>query len=356
MTIGKLYFRILHMSKLNTANRRICSRCVMPEIPPHFSLDSEGVCRLCRLASEQAQAPKPQPMLETDFVKILENKRGKGKYDCLVMCSGGKDSTSALYYMVKRYKLKTLAFTFDHGFETEEALDNVRRAVDILGVDFLYFKSGAMKNFFSKLLNSHSQAVICHPCSIWYMQLTWDIARRHDIPLIIAGWTKGQSSVSDSSVMSKCACSVSEPEFEAMGKATQDFIDHEIRKDPEYAEFPSSMEGMLAAAKKSHKAMVISPHWFLPQDQETYIALIQKELGWVQPKMSYPAGSTNCALNFLSVYYSLKNYGYTHYHVEFSKMIRQGLMTRDEALQRLEFTWDQDFLNQWAAKLNHRVE
>ena len=54
------------------------------------------------------------------------------------MCSGGKDSTSSLYYVKKRYNLNPLAFTFDHGFETEEAMRNIKNAVEILDVDFLY--------------------------------------------------------------------------------------------------------------------------------------------------------------------------------------------------------------------------
>ena len=46
--------------------------------------------------------------------------------DLRVIWSGGKDSTLALYHIKKRYGMTPLAFTFDHGFENEEALRNVR--------------------------------------------------------------------------------------------------------------------------------------------------------------------------------------------------------------------------------------
>lgn len=322
--------------------RRICGRCVLPESLPDIRLDDEGVCNIC-LEHEASKGAEPvAPALETDFVKILEQNRGKGEYDCLAMCSGGKDSTAALYYMVRRYKARVLAFTFDHGFETPEAMENVRRAVEALGVDFLFFRTEFMTGLFSKLLETGSRAVICHLCSIWYMDLTFRMAGRFSVPLIIAGWTKGQSS--HQGVMSKCGCNANQPEFAAMARETRAFIDAHVRRDPRYRDFPDGMEEVLARAKKRHRCLVLSPHWFLPHDSEVYVPLIQKELGWSYPRSSYPAKTTNCALNFLAVRNSLRDYGYTHYHVEMSKLIREGQMTREEALSQLDVPLDAGIL------------
>jgi hypothetical protein len=52
------------------------------------------------------------------------------------------------------------------------------------------------------------------------------------------------------------------------------------------------------------------------------------------------------------VHNSLEYYGYTHYHVEMSKLIRQGLMTRDKALRLLEPNYDKDLLNRIAEPLD----
>lgn len=189
---------------MNLPNRPTCTRCVMPSSPPWITLDDQGVCSLCHDWDRmQKAAAGTRPALETDFLRLLKKNRGKDKYDALVMCSGGKDSTSALYYMVRRYKRRVLAFMFDHGFETDEAKANVQRAVEILGVDFLTFRSTFMHDMFDRIMSSGSQAVICHLCSIWYMDTTFEIAARYRIPVIIAGWTKGQST--DGEMMSKCA-------------------------------------------------------------------------------------------------------------------------------------------------------
>ena len=326
----------------------------MPAHEPDITIDSEGVCNLCRTHENMKVFEEAQKPLESDFIKIINKYRGKYKYDCMVMCSGGKDSTSALYYMVRRFKLKPLAFTFDHGFETEEAMENIRNAVEILDVDFILYRSGYMKEMFSRILKTNSKAVICHPCSIWYMDLAFDVAARYEIPMIVAGWTKGQSTRQD--VMSKCGCSIHAPEFRQMAVHTKEFLDKQIKDIPQYRNFPSSMEDVLARAKKRHKSIVVSPHWFLPFGPEVYVETIKNELGWKVPKISYPQGSTNCALNYISVHNSMKHYGYTHYHVELSKLIRQGVITRDEALSQLELNFDKDFLNSIAQKLDYKFE
>ncbi len=270
------------------------------------------------------------------------------------MCSGGKDSTAALYYMKKRYRLNPLAFTFDHGFETEDAMENVRNAVEILGVDFLFFKTDFMKEMFAKIIKTKSKALICHLCSLWYMDVTFKMAAKFNIPIIIAGWTKGQSTKQPQ--MSKCACNIHQPEFAAMAAATKEFIDKYVRGDPKYKDFPTSMDEVLTRARMRQKCIVLSPHWFLPFDTENNVETIKKELNWKFPKLSYPAKSTNCYLNFISVYLAMKYYGYTHYHVELSKMIRMGMLTREEALNMLEMNFDKSSLGPILAKIGCKLE
>ncbi len=333
--------------------QRICSRCVLPESKPDIRLNEDGLCSVCVEFDKSRSCDYQRAALETDFIKIIEKHRGKGDYDCLVMCSGGKDSTSALYYMKKRYRMNPLAFTFDHGFETEDALANINRAVELLDVDFLFFRSTHIHDLVKKILETGSKAVICHLCSIWYMDLTFKMAARFKIPIIIAGWTKGQST--RQSVMSKCACNIDAPEFRSMGMATIEFL-KTLKKDPKYKDFPQSMEEVLKKAKKRHKSIVLSPHWFLPFETETYVKTIKEELDWDYPRLSYPKKSTNCYLNYLAVHNSMKYFNYTHYHVEMSKHIREGLITREEALKLLDTSFDKDLLNKIAKPLGYTFE
>lgn len=333
----------------------MCKKCVLPEVRPHIALDANGICNLCRdYEKQQKEEASAGKLLESDFIKILDKHRGKGRYDCLVMCSGGKDSTAALYFMKTRYKMNPLAFMFDHGFETGEAIQNVRTAAEKLGVDFMLYRTDEVKALFRELIRSKSKAVICHPCSIWYMQLGFDMAARIGAGIIIAGWTKGQSTKQE--VMSSCGCNVHAPEYREMSDETVKFLDGTIQKLPQFKDFPRSMDEMLKRAKKKTKAMVYSPHWFLPYTADEYVEIIQKEVGWKYPEVSYPRKSTNCMMNFVSVHNSMRDYGYTHYHVEMSKLIREGLMTREDALKNLSTDFSDQLLGEILAKLGLTVE
>ncbi len=159
-------------------SKKMCRRCVLLENKPDIWLNEDGICNICIEYSKTKDDNDGTRILETDFIKMLNLYKTHGEYDCLVMCSGGKDSTAALYYMKRRYKLNPLAFTFDHGFETEDAMENVKNSVEALGVDFLYFKTDFMKDMFSRILKTNSKTVICHLCSIWYMDITFKTAAR----------------------------------------------------------------------------------------------------------------------------------------------------------------------------------
>jgi len=326
---------------ISTAGRRICATCVLPEIRPHIVLDDAGVCNLCLDFNKKERTPL---LLESDFIRILDKHRGKQKYDCLVMCSGGKDSTAALYFMKVRYKLNPLVFMFDYGFEQSDAIDNVKRAVEKLDVDFMFFKTNFMKDMFKRLIHSKSKAVICHPCSISYIKLAYEMAARVQAPIIIAGWTKGQSVKQE--VMSACGCNVHQPEYKAMAVETQKFLDEQLADMPKYKGFPRSMDELLKQVKRSgNKAMVLSPHWFLPYGPDEYVKMIQDNLDWRYTAESFPRKSSNCSLNFVSVHNSMRDFGYTHYHVEMSKLVREGVMSRDEALRNLEMNFSDKLLD-----------
>jgi tRNA(Ile)-lysidine synthase TilS/MesJ len=320
----------------------LCKKCVLSEYKPDIWLNEEGVCNICVDFEKQKTAISTPGILESELVKILEKHKGKNKYDCLVMCSGGKDSTLSLYYMKKRYRMNTLAFTFDHGYENNEAVINIRNAVDILGVDWLYFKSDYMKGVFRKIITTKSAAPICHVCAIWYMQLVYNIASQYNIPIIVAGWTKGQATEG-----AECA-----KEYCSMSSATKDFIIRHLRCDAAYKDFPLSMKEAVKGADKKSRITAVSPHWFLQYDPYKAMEILQKELKWIAPSMSYPLNSTNCMMNFASVYLTMKHFGYTHYHIEMSKLIRKGELAREDALRLLEINFDKGFVNSILKKLD----
>jgi N-acetyl sugar amidotransferase len=117
---------------------RRCSKCNLPETHETITFDDQGVCNICNQHSVQ-KTSIDWGQRKNDLDALVEKYRGRHDYDCLVPFSGGKDSTWALYYLVKEYGLKPLVVRFDHGFLRPNLEENARRTIRRLGVDFHTF-------------------------------------------------------------------------------------------------------------------------------------------------------------------------------------------------------------------------
>lgn len=116
---------------------RLCKRCLMDDTVRGISFDENGVCTFCKVHDDlESKFPlnKETPSrLEALVTKIKKDSKEK-EYDCVVGVSGGRDSTYTLYNAVK-LGLRPLAVHFDNGWNSEIAVQNIKNACDILGVD-----------------------------------------------------------------------------------------------------------------------------------------------------------------------------------------------------------------------------
>lgn len=298
----------------------LCAKCVLPRHKDGIALDDRGICGACADVSRGRRRAEPA---ESDFLRIVEKSRGKAKYDCLVMCSGGKDSTAALYYVKKRYKLNPLAFTFDNGFEDPGAIANVRQAVTTLSVDWVYSRSGFMHDMYAQWVMTRQVFPVCFLCSLWYMRAVYETAAAYGIRLIVGGWTRGQTDEN------KAALGI-------LSAGIREFVLRMRGNFPHYRDFPDSMDTLRKQVKSSGRAVLVSCHWFLPFTDDEYAGVIRNDLGWKPISLSYPRNSTNCGINFLCSRLAVRRGAFTHFHVEKSSLIRKGMLTRDEALRQLE--------------------
>ena len=63
-------------------------------------------------------------------------KEGKGKdFDCIIGLSGGLDSSYAAYIVAEKMKLRPLLLHVDAGWNTDQAVGNIEKIVDGLGLD-----------------------------------------------------------------------------------------------------------------------------------------------------------------------------------------------------------------------------
>lgn len=107
-----------------------CSKCILTETMPYIEFDEQGVCNYCNSYTSRNN-PKPIEQLK-DLVKPYV---GDGNYDCIVPLSGGRDSCYSLHLIVKVLGLRPLTYTYDWGMVTDLARRNISRICENLGVE-----------------------------------------------------------------------------------------------------------------------------------------------------------------------------------------------------------------------------
>ncbi len=121
---------------------KICQRCVMDTSDRAISFNPQGYCNHCSDFLKQIQRLTYQGTAsDRDREQLVDRIRSAGKgrdYDCVVGVSGGVDS-SYLIYLVKQWGLRPLAVHTDNGWNSEEAVQNIRRVCNHCQVDYQSF-------------------------------------------------------------------------------------------------------------------------------------------------------------------------------------------------------------------------
>lgn len=180
------------VSKKNEGGLRRCTKCVLPITWETICFDDRGVCNICRNWHEK-QNVFNWDKAEKEFIKLTsEIKKRNGHYDCIVPFSGGKDSTFTLWAVVKKYGMKPLVVSFDHGFYRPRTLENRTRTFRKLGVDVITFTPNwkVVKKLMLESLKRRGD--FCWHCHAGIFAYPMQIAVSQKIPLVIWGEGGGE--------------------------------------------------------------------------------------------------------------------------------------------------------------------
>ncbi|MCP5108813.1 MAG: amino acid adenylation domain-containing protein, partial [bacterium] len=321
------------VEKLNLKSVTRCKKCLIPvNYPGGIHFDDEGVCDICR--EYETYEGKALSFFKTtaDFSRVVqraqENKRGE--YDCLMLYSGGKDSSYVLHRLVDM-GLKVLAFTFDNGYISETAFENIERTTKLLKVDHIVLDSEAMKEIFVESLWSDYN--VCNGCFKAVNTLGTKVAHEHNISLVVSGLTRGQ--IFDIKLHGLFKLGIFDDEtiderlklfrqnYHSMTHRTSRLIGVEITNE---------MLGNIYFADYFRYEKVST------QDIMTYLE--QKDRSWVRPTDT-GSSSSNCIINDVGIYVHLKDKGCHFYAAQLSWDCRFGTITREEGIEELtEFQVD----------------
>lgn len=313
----------------------ICSKCILPANFPGLTFNDQSVCNYCQGFKGTDILEEQKGHYEKEFLNLLEKYRERSEYDCLMCYSGGKDSTYTLDILKSRYGLSLLAVTFDNGFISPVAMENMRRVVEKIGVDHVIFKVrfDLLKKIFSTAATEElyprksleRASTICTSCISFVKFITLKIAIEKEIPFIGYGWSPGQAPIQSSlmktnpSLLRMTQKVVYEPLYKVAGDVIRPYFLEE-RHFNRGREFPYN----------------IHPLAFLEYNEGKIYGRME-ELGWVKPDDTDP-NSTNCLLNAFANQIHGERYGYNPYVFEIAKMVREGVMSREEGLKKINET------------------
>lgn len=124
---------------MNQIYHQQCARCVMDTTDPDIRFNSEGNCNHCtEFINIRAQHKYKGEETDLQFKALISKIKAEGKgkkYDCIIGLSGGVDS-SYVAYIAKHQGLRVLGVHMDNGWNSEEAVKNIKSIADILGIDY----------------------------------------------------------------------------------------------------------------------------------------------------------------------------------------------------------------------------
>jgi hypothetical protein len=322
-----------------------CSRCVLPESTPGIRFDKEGVCNYCR------SYKKLDYRGEKQLLKLLDSyRRGNSKYDFIVTTSGGRDSTYTLLKLVKDYGMKVLAVNYENPFADPQAKENIRNATEKLGVDIVRFK--LKKQIHQKIFKNSVNAWFRHPspalvpmmcvgCKNLWLPIV-RIAKQHDIHCVVSGGNRFEQVSFKKVLLSTAAQEKAETTliWEIFGLVRQTSRNLSYFK-PQL--IPSFIRGYLfgnpyALGSRIFRRGVkgIDLFFFVEWNEKEVISRIKSELDWNSPGQSSSSWRFDCRIGHMKDFMYMKTLGMTERDDFYAKMIREGQMTREQALQRIE--------------------
>ncbi len=314
-----------------------CNRCVLPDTYPGIAFDKSGICTLCRTHRQ------PEVRGRDRLDEVIQPLLNRGKYDCIVALSGGRDSTFALHYSVKELGLTPLVFTFANGYLPERTRMNIEQAVEKLEVDHILVEDDSMRkatpHILAAWMRRPSAAMIpllCSGCQTGFKRNLGKVAEQHGIRLVISGGGEPETSFAEAAMRISNRGLLGR--YAGLSMLLGALL--RIAVNPFYLSpgcFKSLYREYLYRfhlRKKCYKYLQLFR--YVEWDEDLILNTIRGELGWESPSYCATSWRADCDIHLLKQHLYKHTLGFTKNHELLGNMIREGKIGREAALVRLE--------------------
>ena len=324
---------------------KLCTKCVMPDTTPAIKFDKNGICNYCQ------SYKSPKILGETKLKEILESYKAKNKkYDCMIGLSGGRDSMFTLWKLVHDYNMKVIGINYDSPFASKQAKENIDKAVEILKIDLVKWEYPNNQHFnttakalkiWAKHPSSSTIPIVCTHCKSWWPKYFY-YARKYDVPLFVIGSNPFETASFKKKGFGGARTYHKLNNIPKLFKNTIKEFSH----NPEFlTKFsPIMYIKMFMGASHSNPFMryiykdinVVRLFDYIPWNEKEVETTIQENLDWKKSPEVEATWRFDCRLDYVRRLMYYKTIGVTELRDLYSKLIREGQISRDEALARLE--------------------
>ncbi|MGE3316485.1 MAG: N-acetyl sugar amidotransferase [Planctomycetaceae bacterium] len=318
---------------------KYCARCILPDTRPNLVLGPDGVCNAC--ASHATKPAIDWIAREQAFRDVVEHAMSRSRrYDCLIPVSGGKDST---WQVVKclEYGLTPLAVTWKTPARTAIGQKNLDNLIS-LGVDHVDYQINPKveKRFMLRAFEKFGSTAIPMHMALFSIPLT--LASRLEIPLVVWGENSAfeYGGVDDERKGFRLDGAWLRTHGVTHGTTARDWLAEGLSEKELSAYF-----GPTDAELKSKGILAAFLGYYFEWDPQKSLEVASAhgfESDTAGPRTGY-YDFADIDDDFISLHHYMKwpKFGLTRLFDNLSLEIRNGRMTRDEAIEIVRKAGDQ---------------
>lgn len=313
---------------MDKQNYRLCSNCIMDTTDSSITFDERGWCDYCRnfelniLPSWHTDERGESELLS--LAEKIKSKRKGNDFDCIIGLSGGLDSSYLTYIAKEKMGLRPLLFHVDAGWNTDQAVSNIEKLVDGLGLD-LYTEVinwEEMKDLQVAFLKSQiaDQDI---PQDTAFFSMLYKFARKYKVKYVLTG----------ANFSTECC---REPEawgaYPGIDKTLILDIHSRFGKRP-LDTFPIVDILLYKIYYRYLLGMeVIKPLNFVPYIKKDAEKKLETLFGWKRYQHKHHESRFT---RFYEDYWMPRKFGYEKRRAHFSSLILTGQMSREDAIERI---------------------
>jgi N-acetyl sugar amidotransferase len=318
-----------------------CRSCLLPDTRPNLHIGDDGVCNACKSHDAKRDIDWIERRRQLEIVAASAKARATPNgYDCLIPVSGGKDSTWQTIQCLG-LGLRPLAVTWKTPGRTEIGRRNLDNLVS-LGVDHIDYQINPKveARFMVKAFERFGSTAIPMHLALFNIPLT--IAVRFSIPLVVWGENSAFEYGAADEAHTGFALDAEWLKTYGVthGTAASDWVDDQLSAKDLAAYFGPSAAEMQAAGVRA-----IFLGYYLQWDPVETRRVAERH-GFASDSSGPRTGYYDFADiddDFISIHHWMKWYkfGFTRLFDNLSLEIRNGRMSRADALEILRRSGDQ---------------